>query len=223
MKILVVEDEAAIARMLKDGLEDAGFNVDIAADGDEAVLMGRSELYRLIVLDLMLPVKDGWQVCEELRQRQINMPILMLTARDAVGDRVKGLDMGADDYLPKPFDFNELMARVRALLRRDKMHKTRLITVDDLEIDCDQRRVRRAGKEIFLSPREYTLIEALASHEGTILSREAILENVWNCSDTFSNTVNVYVGMLRKKVDTGHAHRLIHTVHGAGYMMLRRQ
>ncbi len=223
MRILVVEDEAAISRMLRDALEDTGYSVVTAEDGDTAVTLATSEMFHLIILDLMLPGKDGWQVCEELRLQRVNIPILMLTARDAVGDRVKGLDLGADDYLPKPFDINELLARVRALLRRDKMHKTRLITVDDLEIDCDQRRVRRAGKEIFLSPREYTLVEALASHEGTILSRETILESVWNCSDTFSNTVNVYVGMLRKKVDTGHAHRLIHTVHGAGYMMLRRQ
>jgi DNA-binding response OmpR family regulator len=174
MKILIVEDEAAIARMLKDGLEDAGFSVDIASDGDQAVSMGRSELYRLIVLDLMLPRRDGLEVCRELRAMRTTTPILMLTARDAIGDRIKGLDMGADDYLPKPFEFHELLARARALIRRDRMHRSKMIIVDDLEIDCERRRVSRAGKLLQLSPREYDLLVALATHAGSIVTREMI-------------------------------------------------
>ena len=216
MKILIVEDEAAIARMLKDGLEDAGFSVDIASDGDQAVSMGRSELYRLIVLDLMLPRRDGLEVCRELRAMRTTTPILMLTARDAIGDRIKGLDMGADDYLPKPFDFHELLARARALIRRDRMHRSKMITVDDLEIDCERRRVSRAGKLLQLSPREYDLLVALATHAGSIVTREMIQDQVWDGVDMYSNSVNVYVGMLRKKVDAGHAHRLIQTVPGLG-------
>ena len=222
MKILIVEDEAAIARMLKDGLEDAGFSVDIASDGDQAVSMGRSELYRLIVLDLMLPRRDGLEVCRELRAMRTTTPILMLTARDAIGDRIKGLDMGADDYLPKPFDFHELLARARALIRRDRMHRSKMITVDDLEIDCERRRVSRAGKLLQLSPREYDLLVALATHAGSIVTREMIQDQVWDGVDMYSNSVNVYVGMLRKKVDAGHAHRLIQTVHGLGYTLQPR-
>jgi DNA-binding response OmpR family regulator len=222
MKILIVEDEAAIARMLKDGLEDAGFSVDIASDGDQAVSMGRSELYRLIVLDLMLPRRDGLEVCRELRAMRTTTPILMLTARDAIGDRIKGLDMGADDYLPKPFEFHELLARARALIRRDRMHRSKMIIVDDLEIDCERRRVSRAGKLLQLSPREYDLLVALATHAGSIVTREMIQDQVWDGVDMYSNSVNVYVGMLRKKVDAGHAHRLIQTVHGLGYTLQPR-
>jgi two-component system copper resistance phosphate regulon response regulator CusR len=143
----------------------------------------------------------------------------MLTARDTITDKVRGLDAGADDYLPKPFDFQELMARVRALLRRDKMHRTRVIHVGDLEIDTGQRRVLRAGKEIALTNREYDLLEALAANEGKILTRDAIQERVWMNEEAFSNTVNVYIGMLRKKIDVNHDVKLIHTVHGVGYTL----
>jgi two-component system copper resistance phosphate regulon response regulator CusR len=219
MRILVVEDEAGIAGMIRDGLQEADYAVDLALDGVRGLRMAREETYHLIILDVMLPGRDGWSICEELRALRNRVPILMLTARDTVQDRVRGLDSGADDYLPKPFDFRELMARVRALLRRDKIHKTRMIRVADLEIDTAQRRVWRDGAECHLSHREYDLLEALASREGTVLTREVIQERVWMNEEAFSNTVNVYVGMLRKKIDANHRVKLIQTVHGVGYSL----
>lgn len=219
MKILVIEDEAGIANMLKQGLEEAGYLVDVARDGKTGLDMAEEQRYHLILLDLMLPGRDGWSICEELRSHRNRVPILMLTARDTITDKVRGLDAGADDYLPKPFDFQELMARVRALLRRDKMHRTRVIHVGDLEIDTGQRRVTRAGEEIALTNREYDLLEALAANEGKILTRDAIQERVWMNEEAFSNTVNVYIGMLRKKIDAHHQVKLIHTVHGVGYTL----
>jgi len=159
------------------------------------------------------------QVCEALRAQGSQIPILMLTARDSVPDRVRGLDLGADDYLPKPFEFPELLARVRALLRRDRVHRSRVIQVDDLVIDTGQRRVTRAGVEVGLSHREYELLEALAAHESQVLTREVTQERIWMDEDSYSNTVDVYIGMLRKKVDVGHARKLIQTVRGLGYTL----
>ena len=219
MKILLVEDEKGIANLIREGLEEANHTVEVAGDGQTGLDMALENAYHLIVLDVMLPRRDGWSVCEALRAARCRAPILMLTARDTVADRVRGLDAGADDYLPKPFDFQELMARVRALLRRDKIHRTRLIRVADLEIDTAQRRVTRSGTEILLSNREYDLLEALAANEGKVLTREAIQERIWMNEDAYSNTVNVYIGMLRKKVDAGHAVKLIQTVHRVGYTL----
>lgn len=221
MRVLVVEDEEAIGLVLRRGLTEARYQVDLATDGKTGLQLALENEYQLIVLDLMLPGMDGFQICRELRRRRIATPILMLTARDAVDDRIQGLDTGADDYLPKPFDFNELLARLRALLRRDKVHKGRQIQIADLELDTVSRRVTRAGKEISLTPREYALLEALASNEGRVLSREVILERVWMDLDSLSNTVDVHVGALRRKVDSGQAVRLIHTVHGVGYTLKR--
>jgi DNA-binding response OmpR family regulator len=221
MRVLVIEDETAILRVIKRGLEQAGFVVDTAEDGQaglDAVLVG---IHALIVLDLMLPKLDGWKVCEELRKNRIQTPILMLTARGAVEDRVRGLDLGADDYLPKPFDFAELLARIRALLRRDKVHRSRVFQVADLEVDTGRRRVTRGGVEIVLSRREYDLLEALAANEGQVLTREIIQENVWGDDESYSNTVDVYIGLLRKKIDNGQGDRLIHTVRGFGYALRR--
>ncbi|HEX5323048.1 MAG TPA: response regulator transcription factor, partial [Capsulimonadaceae bacterium] len=169
--------------------------------------------------DVMLPGMDGFRICEELRERGVASPILMLTARDAVRDRVHGLQIGADDYLPKPFDFAELVARVQALLRRDRLHKTRQIKIADLEIDTRARRVMRGGQEVALTPREYALLEALASHEAQVLTREVIQERVWLDEESSSNTVDVYIGSLRKKIDAGHEVKLIQTVHGVGYTL----
>ena len=219
MRILLVEDEIGIAAMIREGLEEAGYSVDVARDGQVGLEMAQEQRYHLIVLDVMLPRRDGYSVCEELRLRRNRVPILMLTARDTVKDRVRGLDTGADDYLPKPFDFQELMARVRALIRRDKVNRTRVIRVGDLTIDTAQRRVTRAGVEIGLSNREYDLLEALAANEGKVLTREAIQERIWMNEDAVENTVNVYIGSLRKKLDTNHAAKLIHTVHGVGYTL----
>lgn len=219
MKILLIEDEPGITRLIRRGLEAAGYGVDTTANGADGLEMIEEHSYNLILLDLMVPGVDGWQVCEELRARRNQIPILMLTARDSLEDKVRGLDLGADDYLPKPFEFPELLARVRALLRRDKIHRTRVIHIDDLEIDTAQHRVTRAGVEIGLSQREYELLEALASHESQVLTREVIQERIWMDEDSYSNTVDVYIGMLRKKIDAGHARKLIQTVRGLGYTL----
>lgn len=219
MKILIIEDEPSLADVIASGMTQAGYDVIVANDGVTGLALARSERLSLILLDIMLPGMDGWQVCAELRKDRNTIPILMLTARDAVRDRVHGLEIGADDYLPKPFDFTELVARVSAILRRDRVNKARVIQVGDLEIDTTSRVVRRAGKDISLTPREYTLLEALAAHEGQILSRDIIQERVWMDDDSLSNTVDVYIGTLRKKIDAGHDDRLIQTVHGVGYVL----
>jgi DNA-binding response OmpR family regulator len=219
MRILLIEDEIGIVNLIKQGLEEANYRVDVARDGQAGLEMAQEQNYNLILLDIMLPGRDGFSVCEELRAMRNRVPILMLTARDTIQDKVRGLDTGADDYLPKPFNFQELLARVRALLRRDKVHKTRIIRVGDLEIDTAQHRVTRAGEEIHLSHREYELLEALAAHESMVLTREAIQERVWMNEEAYSNTVNVYIGMLRKKIDANHKVKLIQTVHGVGYTL----
>ena len=221
MKILIIEDEAAIAKVTKRGLEQAHFSVDVAGDGRIGLEMAIEHSYHLIILDLMLPGMDGLAICAALRERRDRTPLLMLTARADVSDRVKGLETGADDYLTKPFDFAELLARVQALLRRDKVHKSRIIRIDDMEIDTGMRRVTRAGKEIALSQREYQLLEALAANEGQTLTRDAILERVWMDEESYSNTVDVYIGLLRKKIDADFSIKLIHTVRGLGYAIRR--
>jgi len=219
MRILLVEDEAPIADVVSRGLTKAGYTVEIAPDGRVGLERATDALFGLILLDVMLPGLDGWEVCARLREARNTTPILMLTARDSVIDRVRGLETGADDYLPKPFDFAELLARVHALLRRDKLHKTRVIHIADLMIDTNLRRVTRAGQEIALTPREYALLEALAAHEGQTLTREVIQERVWQDEDSYSNTVDAYVRLLRRKIDAGHDVKLIQTVHSVGYRL----
>jgi DNA-binding response OmpR family regulator len=217
MRILLIEDEPDIAAVIKLGLEQNHYRVDIEADGRSGLRAAESRLYALILLDVMLPGIDGFRICERLREQGVSTPILMLTARDAVPDRVHGLGVGADDYLPKPFDFAELLARVEALMRRDRLYKSRTIRVADLVIDTGKRSVLRAGEEVTLTPREYALIEALAARAGQVLTRELIQERVWLDEDSSSNTVDVYIGILRKKIDAGHDVKLIQTVHGVGY------
>jgi len=222
MRVLVIEDEPAIAEAIRDGLEDEHFLVDVAHNGRKGLEMAEDGLYAAIVLDLMLPGIDGWQICQRLREDGNTTPVLMLTARGAPDERVKGLEMGADDYLPKPFHFPELLARVRALVRRDRIHKGKMIKVADLEIDTKARTVTRAGQAITLTGREYTLLEALASREGHVLSRDTIQERVWMDDESMmssSNTVDVHIGQLRKKIDGGHDVKLIHTVRGSGYTL----
>lgn len=220
MRILLIEDDTLIREVVARGLrEEAMYEVDAAADGLTGLRMALEADYALIVLDLMLPGKDGWQICEELRSRRIATPILMLSARDAVQDRVHGLEIGADDYLPKPFDFDELRARVRALLRRDKRYKARVLHIGHLEIDTSTREVTCAGDTVSLTPREYALLEALAMNEGRPMSRDAIQYRIWNNDESTSNTVDVYIGLLRKKIDADRPVKLIHTVHGVGYML----
>jgi DNA-binding response OmpR family regulator len=220
MRILIIEDEDAIARVLERGLMRANYTVDVAFDGSEGLRMATENAYSLIILDLMLPGQDGWSICRTLRSRKDRTPILMLTARDAVSDRVRGLEMGADDYLPKPFAFEELLARVRAQIRRDTAHRVGVIQIRDLEIDTNNQTARRGGKLMPLTPREYALLEALARNEGRPLTRETILERVWNDEGRIgSNAVDVYINMLRRKVDSDTEHKLIQTVFGVGYVL----
>ena len=221
MRALLVEDDREIAAQIADALKRERLDVTVATDGQMGLEEALSRSYGLVVLDVMLPKRDGWQICDEIRQSGITTPILMLTARDSVDDRVKGLEGGADDYLAKPFDVRELTARVRALLRRDAVHRTGKIDLDDLVIDTHAKTVVRGGNEIRLTPREYSLLVALARNEGRILTREVILEDVWNNEESLDNTVNFHITSLRKKIDPSGLKKLIHTVHGFGYTLRR--
>ena len=220
MRILLVEDEPSAAAMLAKGLREEAYAVDMAADGETALAQAFVNDYDLIILDVVLPGKDGFKVCRELRSSESSVPVLMLTARDAVEDRVEGLDSGADDYLPKPFDFEELLARVRALLRRKPALYPEVITVGNLSVDTRARRVTRAGQTIDLTAKEYALLEYLARRAGEVVSRADISEHVWDESyDPFSKVIEVFIQRLRRKVDEGHALKLIHTRRGEGYML----
>jgi len=217
MRILVIEDEKKVASLIKRGLEDAGYAVDLAKDGEEGIYMADSENYDLIILDLMLPRKDGIDVCKELCQMKIRAAILILSAKDSVDDKVLGLDSGADDYLTKPFAFSELLARVRALLRRGEPPVK--LKAADLVVDTVTREVIRAGKELKLTNREYALLEYFMVNAGKVLSRAQLSENVWDYTfDTFSNVVDVYVNYLRNKIDRDFEPKLITTVRGTGYL-----
>ncbi len=222
MKILLIEDDILISDVVKRGFEkkENNYTVDIAHDGKLGLQMALESEYAVILLDIMLPGMDGWCVCEELRNQRIKTPILMLTARDGISDRVYGLDIGADDYLSKPFDFAELLARVRALIRREKPYKAKVMRIGDLIIDTSSHQVIVGNQEIHLSSREYTLLEALARNVGHILSREMIQYRVWNDEYSTSNTAEVYIGLLRKKIDVNREVKLIHTIHGEGYMLV---
>ena len=223
MRILLVEDEPASAQMLAKGLREQSFAVDIASDGDAATYQAEINDYDLIILDLLLPRKDGLTVCRELRSKGTSVPILMLTALDAVSDRITGLDSGADDYLVKPFDFHELLARARALLRRGPALHPDRIEVADLVIETRGRTVERAGRQLKLTAREYALLEYLARRQGEVVTRAEIAEHVWDESfDPFSNLIEVYVQRLRRKVDDGFEPRLIRTRRGEGYTLSAR-
>lgn len=220
MRILLVEDEARVAGFLARGLREQAYAVDRAADGEEAVYLASVNEYDLIVLDVMLPKKDGYAVCRELRAGGLRAPILMLTARDAVDDRVAGLDAGADDYLVKPFDFKELLARLRALLRRSGPPRPSVAQVADLTLDTASHAVERGGRRVSLTAKEYALLEFLMLHEGRVVGREQIAQHVWDDAfDPLSNVIDVYVKRLRAKVDAGFRPRLIHTRRGEGYML----
>jgi heavy metal response regulator len=220
MRILIVEDEPGIANFVRQGLSEAGYAVDVARDGEEGLAYALAADYDVLVLDIMLPIMDGLELLRELRHRGHKTPTLMLTARDTVDDRVDGLDAGADDYLVKPFAFPELLARVRALLRRPPLQMGTVLAVGDLEMDTASREVRRGDRLIELSPREYAVLEYLMRHPNQVLTRTQIGEHVWNF-DFFheSNVVDVYIGYLRRKVDKGSDCPLIHTVRGVGYRL----
>src|SRR5688572_20598589 len=220
MRILLVEDEPSAATMLAKGLREESYAVDIAADGETALAQAFVNDYDLIILDVVLPGKDGFKVCRELRTNGLSAPVLMLTARDAVEDRVEGLDSGADDYLSKPFDFEELLARVRALLRRRPALYPEVITVGNLSVHTRARHVTRAGQSIDLTAKEYALLEYLARRAGEVVSRTDIAEHVWDESyDPFSKVIEVFIQRLRRKVDEGQPLKLIHTRRGEGYML----
>ncbi len=220
MRILLVEDEPGAARMLAKGLREQTYAVDVAADGDAAIYQASVNDYDLVILDVMLPIKDGFEVCHELRKEGLTIPILMLTARDAVQDRIEGLDTGADDYLTKPFDFHELLARLRALLRRGHALQPETLEIADLSIDTRARRVRRGRRQIELTGKEYALIEYLARRAGEVVSRAEIAEHVWEDNfDPFSNLIEVYVQRLRRKIDEGQALKLLRTRRGEGYIL----
>lgn len=220
MRILVVEDEKKVAAFIKRGLEEEGYTVDVAYDGAEGVQLAESVSYDLLIMDVMLPKKDGLTVVKELRQSGRNTPVLMLTARDTTDDIVAGLDAGSDDYLTKPFAFAELSARVRALVRRSVMERGAELVFADLRMDPVSHQVWRGEREIGLTAKEYGLLELLMRNPNTVLSRNTIAEQVWEHTfDTFTNIIDVYVNYLRKKIDKGFDRRLIHTVRGQGYVL----
>ncbi len=218
MRVLVVEDERRIADFLKKGLSEQGDAVDLASDGEEALSWAAVAEFDTIVLDIMLPIRDGIEVCRLLRKKGVRTPILMLTARDAVEDRVLGLDSGADDYLVKPFAFAELLARLRALTRREPTPLGAVLRVGDLTLDTRTREASRAGGFIPLTSREYALLQYLMRHPNQVLTRTMIAEHVWNYDfDNATNVIDVHVRNLRRKIDEPHPDKLIQTVRGAGY------
>jgi DNA-binding response OmpR family regulator len=220
MRILLVEDEPGAAHMLAKGLREQAYAVDVVTDGESALEATFVTSYDLIVLDRMLPRKSGIDVCREIRQRGQSTPILMLTALDAVEHRVEGLDAGADDYLVKPFHFRELLARVRAVMRRGPALQPGILTAGDLEIDTRARQVRRAGRPVELTAKEYALLEYLAIRAGEVVGRADIAEHVWSDTyDPFSNVIEVYIQRLRRKLDDVGSHRLIQTRRGEGYVL----
>ncbi len=220
MRLLLVEDEDGISKFICQGLQEAGHMVDRVSDGETGLAYALEVDYDLLILDIMLPRLDGLQVLRELRLRGIKTPVLVLTARDAVEDRVRGLNSGADDYLVKPFDFSELLARVNALLRRPPLQITHLLRVADLELDTLRHSVRRAGQIVELSQREYMLLEYLMRHAGQVLTRTQIGEHVWGFGFYHeSNVVDVYIGYLRRKIEKDSAQPLIQTVRGVGFRL----
>ena len=220
MRILLVEDESRVAGFIAKGLREQAYAVDISSDGEQALYQAAVNQYDIVILDVMLPVKDGHAVCRELRGSGCRTPILMLTARGAVDDRVEGLDSGADDYLAKPFDFKELLARLRALLRRSAGLRPQVARVADLTLNTASHAVTRAGKPVSLTAKEYALIEFLVLNQGRVVGREQIGQHVWDENfDPFSNVIDVYIKRLRSKLDTGVGRRLIHTRRGEGYIL----
>ncbi|HOW99030.1 MAG TPA: response regulator transcription factor [Deltaproteobacteria bacterium] len=220
MRILVIEDEKKVAEFIRNGLVEEGYAVDAAFDGDAGFELASSGEYDAILLDVMLPRVDGVTLCAGLRAAGCDTPILMLTAKDAVSDKVRGLDAGADDYLTKPFAFEELLARIRALLRKKYQHQATRLAVDDLVLDTATHTVTRAGEAIPLSVKEYALLEYLMRNAGSVVTRTMISEHVWDISfETFTNVIDVYISYLRNKIDKGRPRALIQTVRGRGYTL----
>jgi len=220
MRILVIEDERKIADFIKRGLKEEGYSVDVAYDGQEGHFLSTTNEYDLIILDIMLPKIDGLTLCRQLRQEKVLTPVIMLTAKDSVKDKVIGLDSGADDYLTKPFAFEELLARTRVIFRKTEIPSTTKLQVGDLALDLLTHKVMRQEKEIILTNKEYTLLEYLMRNTGTVVSRTMISEHVWDINfDTFTNVIDVYINYLRKKIDQGFKKKLLHTIRGRGYIL----
>ena len=216
---MIIEDDPIIGEQVKAGLETEGFKVTLCWEGSSGLQSALSGDYGLVILDLMLPGRDGWRICERLRAARIAVPILILSARDAIEDRVRGLECGADDYLSKPFDFRELVARARAAVRRQALQKSQIIHIADVQINTADGSVRRNGQIIALTPHEYALLEAFARNPGRILSRTQIQERIWGDDESFSNVVSYHISLLRKKIDAGRKRKLIHTIYGFGYVL----
>jgi DNA-binding response OmpR family regulator len=220
MRVLLVEDEKKLASLIKKALEREKFSVDAVHDGQNALDFATMYSYDLIILDILLPRKNGFEIIGELRKKRVQSPVLMLTAKDAVEDKILGLDLGADDYLTKPFDFGELLARLRALLRREIREKPVVLELGDLRLDPKTHRVTRGMRDIRLTLREYSLLEFFLRRKNQILSRETIIEHVWDSSfEGMPNIVDVYINYLRKKIDAGFSSKLIHTIRSAGYVL----
>lgn len=220
MRILIVEDDKKVAGFLKKGLKEEQYAVDVCYDGEEALFQSQVNQYDIIILDVMLPKKNGFAVCKQIREEGNLTPILMLTARDQLEDKVKGLQEGADDYLTKPFAFEELLARIKALLRRTQDYKTKTLNVGDLELDPVSRKVTREGKPISLTGKEYALLEYLMRNKSRTITQSMIIDHVWDMNfDGLSNVVNVYINHLREKIDKGFPQKYIHTIRGVGYQI----
>jgi heavy metal response regulator len=220
MRILVIEDEKKVADFISHGLAEEGYAVDVAHDGDQGYFLATTNEYDAVLLDIMLPKMDGFSLCTKLRSEDNHTPILMLTAKDAIKDKVRGLDAGADDYLTKPFAFEELLARIRSLLRKKSLQQKTRFQVDNLVLDTITHTVSRGEREIPLSVKEYALLEYLMRNTGSVVTRTMIAEHVWDINfDTFTNVIDVYISYLRNKIDRGHETKLIHTVRGRGYVL----
>jgi DNA-binding response OmpR family regulator len=220
MRILIVEDESRLAAFVASGLSELSFDVDIAADGPSGLERARTTSYDLVILDVMLPGLDGFQVCQELRRNSLDVPILMLSSRGVLQDRVRGLDSGADDYLTKPFDFSELRARVNALLRRQKPSELLTLTVGDVTLDPVRRLAHRGTRRLDLTQKEFALLEYLMRNEGHVLTRSMIAERVWDFTwDRLTNVIDVFINHLRRKLEEGGEPRIIHAVRGIGYVL----
>ncbi len=218
MRILIVEDELRLASVIKKGLIEEGFAVDTASDGEEGLYLAETESYDLIILDIMLPKVDGLTICRKLRSNNIKTPVLMLTAKSTIEEKVAGLDSGADDYLTKPFAFLELRSRIHALIRRSKNEASPILVISDLILDPIKHTITRGNKPVSLTPKEFAVLELLLRHKNEVVTRTMIIEHVWDYNfDSMSNVVDVFVASIRRKVDRGAKMKLIHTLHGVGY------
>jgi DNA-binding response OmpR family regulator len=220
MRILIVEDEKSLADIIKKGLEEEDYAVDVAYNGEEGLFLAENEPSDLIILDIMLPIMDGMTILKKIRKAGVRTPVLMLTAKDTLTDKVSGLDSGADDYLTKPFEFEELLARIRALLRRNSDAKTSMIEIGDLVINMATHEVKRRGRDILLSAKEYVLLEFMAMNKNKVLSRTVLTEHLYDYEfDLDSNVIDVFIHRIRNKIDKGFDRKLIHTLRGSGYML----